>query len=63
MHFSPSAPILRSYNLVNWEYLSHSVPSLDFDPPDSYNLIGDERYNQGTYASYFNYRKSTDTFY
>ncbi|KAF7553633.1 hypothetical protein G7Z17_g3520 [Cylindrodendrum hubeiense] len=63
MHFSPGAPILRSYDLVNWEYLSHSVPTLDFDPADSYNLIGGERYNQGIYASYFNYRKSTDTFY
>jgi beta-xylosidase len=28
MHFSPGAPILRSYDLVNWEYIGHSVPKL-----------------------------------
>jgi hypothetical protein len=31
MHYSPGAPILRSYNLVDWEYAGHSVPRLDFD--------------------------------
>jgi hypothetical protein len=31
MHYSPGAPILRSYDLVNWEYAGNSVPSLDFD--------------------------------
>src|SRR5947209_5352993 len=29
MHYSPGAPILRSYDLVNWEYIGHSVPTLD----------------------------------
>lgn len=28
MHYSPGAPILRSYDLFNWEYIGHSVPSL-----------------------------------
>lgn len=49
MHFSPAAPILRSYDLVNWEYLYHSVPSLDFDP--KFSLQGSSAYNQGIYAS------------
>lgn len=43
MHFSPAAPILSSYDLVNWEYLSHSVPSLDFDP--KFSLQGSSAYN------------------
>ncbi|PQE21360.1 glycosyl hydrolase family 43 protein [Rutstroemia sp. NJR-2017a BBW] len=30
MHFSPGAPILRSYDLVNWEFVGHSVPFLNF---------------------------------
>ncbi|KAG8845076.1 hypothetical protein FRB91_002091, partial [Serendipita sp. 411] len=30
MHYSPGAPILRSYDLFNWEYIGHSVPRLDF---------------------------------
>ncbi|KAJ7838642.1 glycosyl hydrolase [Mycena olivaceomarginata] len=28
MHFSPGAPILRSFDLVNWQYIGHSVPQL-----------------------------------
>ncbi|KAJ0331806.1 hypothetical protein COL5a_002475 [Colletotrichum fioriniae] len=63
--FSPGAVILGSYDLVNWEYLSHSVPSLDFGSTEGFDLVSDpgQRYNQGIFASYFNYRKSTDTFY
>ncbi len=26
MHYSPGAPVLRSYDLVNWEIAGHSVP-------------------------------------
>ena len=26
MHYSPGAPVLRSYDLVNWEFAGHSVP-------------------------------------
>ncbi|KAK1635912.1 glycosyl hydrolase [Colletotrichum phormii] len=64
-HFSPGAVIARSYDLVNWEYLSHSVPSLDFETTEGFDLVSGpgQRYNQGIFASYFNYRKSTDTFY
>ena len=29
MHYSPGAPILRSYDLVHWEFVGHAVPSLD----------------------------------
>jgi beta-xylosidase len=38
MAFSPGAPILTSKDLVNWEYVGHSVPVLDFGDKDSYSL-------------------------
>ncbi|KAG8910461.1 hypothetical protein FRC00_008126 [Tulasnella sp. 408] len=61
MHFSPGAPILRSYDLQNWEYIGHSVPTLDFG--DSYSLIGGQAYIQGVWASFFDYHASKDTWY
>ncbi|KAF4919948.1 putative beta-xylosidase [Colletotrichum viniferum] len=61
--YSPGAVILRSYDLVNWEYLSHSISNLDFQTTEAFNLESGSRYNQGIFASFFNYRKSTDTFY
>ena len=32
MHYSPGAPILRSYDLVHREYVGHSIPTLNFSP-------------------------------
>lgn len=60
-HHSPGAPILRSYDLVHWEYVGHSVPALDFD--DSYDLVGGRAYVNGIWASTLQYRKSNQTFY
>ncbi|GGQ27880.1 family 43 glycosylhydrolase [Streptosporangium pseudovulgare] len=61
MHYSPGAPILRSYDLVNWEYAGHSVPKLDFG--SKYDLNGGRAYVNGIWASFLNYRKSNRTFY
>lgn len=61
MHYSPGAPILRSYDLVHWEYIGHSVPVLDFGP--AYDLNGGNEYVKGTWASFLGYRKSNQTFY
>ena len=62
MHYSPGAPILRSYDLVHWEFAGHSVPSLDFGA--KYDLNGNGRaYVNGVWASFLNYRKSNGTFY
>ena len=60
-HHSPGAPVLRSYDLVNWETISHSVPVLDFD--NSYNLNGSRSYVNGIWASSLQYRDSNKTFY
>jgi beta-xylosidase len=62
MHYSPGAPILRSYDLVNWEFAGHSVPNLDFDS-NAYNLSGGRAYVKGIWASAFTYRPSNRTFY
>ncbi|MDR3717964.1 MAG: glycoside hydrolase 43 family protein [Bryobacteraceae bacterium] len=61
MHYSPGAPILRSTDLVHWEYAGHSVPVLDFSP--AYDLNGGRAYVKGIWASFLNYRKSNKTFY
>lgn len=61
MHYSPGAPILRSYDLVNWEYAGHAVPVLDFS--SKYDLQGGHAYVKGTWASTLNYRPSNETFY
>jgi beta-xylosidase len=62
MHYSPGAPILRSYDLVNWEFAGHSVPRLDFDS-GAYDLAGGRAYVKGIWASTLNYRPSNSTFY
>lgn len=62
MHYSPGAPILKSYDLVNWEYVGHSVPTLDFGT--KYDMAnGTNAYVKGIYASTMRYRASDKTFY
>jgi|GEM_PF-1701469 len=60
-HYSPGAPLLRSYDLVNWEFIGHSVPVLDFD--SSYDLGAKRSYVNGVWASSLRYRESNATFY
>ena len=62
MHYSPGAPILRSYDLVNWEYAGHAVPRLDFGS-SAYDLSGGRAYVKGIWASAINYRPSNSTYY
>ncbi|MEW2121974.1 glycoside hydrolase 43 family protein [Streptomyces sp. NPDC005474] len=61
MHYSPGAPVLRSYDLVNWEIAGHSVPVLDFGA--KYDLNGGRGYVRGVWASSLAYRPSNRTFY
>ena len=62
MHYSPGAPILRSYDLVHWEYIGHAVPSLDFGS-SAYDLSGGRAYVKGIWASAMNYRPANSTYY
>ncbi|KAI0137931.1 glycoside hydrolase family 43 protein [Hypoxylon sp. NC0597] len=61
MHYSPGAPILKSGDLVNWEFIGHSVPSLDFG--EKYNLTNGHAYRGGTWASTMRYRESNGLWY
>lgn len=61
MHYSPGAPILRSYDLVNWEFIGHAVPVLDYGP--TFDLSGGRAYVNGIWASSLRYRESNKTFY
>ncbi|MGP3966743.1 glycoside hydrolase family 43 protein [Streptomyces sp. 6N223] len=61
MHYSPGAPILRSYDLANWEFAGHAVPVLDFG--SKYDLDGGQAYIDGIWASSLGYRPSDSTFY
>ncbi|KAK4182293.1 family 43 putative glycoside hydrolase, partial [Podospora australis] len=61
--YSPGAPVLRSYDLVNWEPVSHSVPSVS-SFGSAYSLEGGKRaYVKGIWASTLRYRASSNTFY
>ncbi|KAI0125305.1 glycosyl hydrolase family 43 protein [Xylariales sp. AK1849] len=62
--YSPGAPVYKSYDLVSWTPVSHSVPTLDFGS-SKYNLTNetDRAYVEGIWASTLRYRESTDTFY
>jgi glycosyl hydrolase family 43/ricin-type beta-trefoil lectin protein len=62
MRYSLGAPIMRSYDLVNWEFAGHSVPSPDFGT--KYDLTGGQRaYVKGNWASTLAYRPSNRTYY
>ncbi|KAK0744607.1 glycosyl hydrolase [Apiosordaria backusii] len=62
--YSPGAPVLRSFDLANWEAVTHSVPHLNFSPAAAYNLTSNSRaYVKGIWASTLRYRPSSDTFY
>lgn len=61
-HYSPGAPVLRSYDLVNWEHIGHSVPVLDWS--SKYSLENGQRaYVKGIWASSLRYRESDGKFY
>jgi beta-xylosidase len=61
-HYSPGAPVQRSYDLVNWEHIGHSVPVLDWST--DYSLENGRRaYVKGIWASSLRYRESDKKFY
>ncbi|KAF2660390.1 glycoside hydrolase family 43 protein [Lophiostoma macrostomum CBS 122681] len=61
--FSPGAPVLKSYDLINWTPVSHSVPNLNFGSKYNLNSATDRAYVKGIWASTLRYRESDDTFY
>lgn len=57
MFVFPGVTILKSYDLVNWEYCSNAVPRMDFSP--CYDLDGCHRYARGQWATSLKYHNGT----
>jgi Beta-xylosidase len=57
MHNFPGATILKSYDLVNWEYCSNPLSKIE--STSCYNLDGCNRYSHGQWASSLKYHKGT----
>jgi beta-xylosidase len=57
MFIFPGVTILKSYDLVNWEYCSNAVQRMDFSP--CYNLDGCNRYAHGQWATSLKYHNGT----
>jgi len=53
MFIFPGVTILKSYDLVNWEYCANAVERFDFSP--CYNLEGCNRYSHGQWATSLKY--------
>jgi len=53
MFVFPGVPILKSHDLVNWEYCSNAVPRFDFSK--CYDLDGCNRYGHGQWATSLKY--------
>ncbi len=58
MHFMPGCVILRSYDLVNWEILSHAYETLE-NTPRYYMEDNQNIYGEGMWAPTFRYHKGT----
>lgn len=61
-HYSPGAPILESTDLVNWQVVGHSVPTLGFGGDYSMQN-GQTAYNRGIWASTLRHRQSNNKWY
>lgn len=57
MFVFPGAPILKSYDLVNWEYCSNAITQIDEN--DCYFLEACNRYGKGQWASSLKYNNGT----
>jgi xylan 1,4-beta-xylosidase len=58
MHSMPGLPVLRSKDLVNWEFVSYAAPKLDLGP--EFRLEdGKNIYGQGFWAPSFRYHDGT----
>ena len=55
MHIFPGATILKSFDLVNWEYCCNPLERIELS--DGYDLEnGEDRYSQGQWASALQYK-------
>jgi beta-xylosidase len=57
MFVFPGVTVLKSRDLVNWEYCSNAVPRFDFSP--CYDLDSCNRYSHGQWATSIKYNQGT----
>lgn len=57
MFIFPGVTVLKSYDLVNWEYCSNAVQRMDVS--ECYNLDDCDRYSHGQWASSLKYNNGT----
>ena len=58
MYFMPGGDLLRSYDLMHWEFVTHIYDSLEDN--NAHHLInGENIYSQGMWAPSFRYHKGT----
>lgn len=57
MFIFPGVTILKSHDLVNWQYCSNAVQRFDFSP--CYDLDGCNRYGHGQWATSLRYHNGT----
>jgi beta-xylosidase len=57
MFIFPGVTILKSYDLVNWEYCCNAVQRMNFSP--CYYLDGCNRYSHGQWATSLKYHRGT----
>ena len=58
MHFMPGGVILRSYDLVHWEIVTHIYEKLDSTPGQTLSG-GQQIYGKGMWAPSFRYHNGT----
>lgn len=58
MHMNPGVPIMKSYDLVNWEIISYAYLVMD-DRPATTLKNNQNMYGQGTWASTLRYKDGT----
>ncbi|MCJ7446618.1 MAG: family 43 glycosylhydrolase [Bacteroidales bacterium] len=57
MHVFPGVTIMKSKDLVNWEYATNALPRLDIHP--FYSLDGGTRYSHGQWATSIRYHNGS----
>lgn len=57
MFVFPGVTVIKSHDLVNWEYCSNALPRFDFSP--CYDLDGCSRYGHGQWATSIKYNNGT----
>ncbi len=63
MSSSPGCPIMKSYDLVNWETVSYLYDSLDFNNDALALRNGKQAYGWGQWATSIKYDKVKEQFY